>query len=158
VRRRLEDERESVTHKFTIAGQAGYLIVGLYPDGQPGELFIRMAKEGSTLGVLLDQWAMVVSIGLQTGVPLRTFTEKCRGVRFEPAGLTGNPDIPMAGSPIDYIARWLGRRFVEEDGRDDEDPSEGPGTDGADVPGDGNGPRGGLGCPEGQSDARAVAP
>ena len=113
MRRRLKDERSSVTHKFTIGSEKGYVIVGLYEDGRPGEVFVRMAKEGSTLGCLLDQWAIAVSIGLQTGVSLGTFVDKHSHCRFEPSGPTGNPDIRIAKSPIDYIARWLGMRFKD---------------------------------------------
>ena len=128
MRRRLDDERASLTHEFSVGGNKGYVIVGLYPDGRPGEVFIRMDKSGSTLGSLFDQGAIAVSIGLQTGVPLATFTEKFKHVRFEPQGLTSSRDIPFAASPIDYVARWLEMKFGEE-ARSDDNKSERLGTD-----------------------------
>ncbi len=111
-RRRLPDTRESITHKFSVAGHEGYLTVGLYEDGQPGELFITMAKEGSTVGGLMDVIGTCVSMALQYGVPLITLVEKFRHARFEPAGMTSNKDIPFAKSLIDYIFCWLGCRFI----------------------------------------------
>jgi ribonucleoside-diphosphate reductase alpha chain len=112
VRRKLPDERQSVTHKFSIAGHEGYITVGLFEDGQPGELFVRMAKEGSTISGLMDSFATAISYGLQYGVPLRFYVDKFRHVRFEPSGWTGNKQIPYAKSIMDYIFRWLGARFV----------------------------------------------
>ncbi|MFQ5778302.1 MAG: vitamin B12-dependent ribonucleotide reductase, partial [Terriglobia bacterium] len=111
-RRKLEETRQAVTHKFSIAGHEGYLTVGLYPDGQPGEIFITMAKEGSTLSGVMDSFALGISIALQHGVPLKIFVDKFSHVRFEPSGWTNNPEIPVAKSIIDYIFRWLGGRFI----------------------------------------------
>ncbi|MFI5261872.1 MAG: vitamin B12-dependent ribonucleotide reductase, partial [Candidatus Limnocylindrales bacterium] len=116
-RRRLPAERTAVTHKFDIAGHEGYITVGLYPDGQPGEIFLKMAKEGSTVSGLMDSFATTVSVALQYGVPLRDLVNKFAHVRFEPAGFTGNPEIPIAKSTIDYIFRWLGARFLPIDER-----------------------------------------
>ncbi len=112
LRRRLPDTRTSITHKFTVAGHEGYLTVGLYEDGQPGELFITMAKEGSTVGGLMDVVGTCVSMSLQYGVPLITLVDKFRHARFEPAGMTNNKDIPFAKSIIDYIFCWLGCQFI----------------------------------------------
>jgi ribonucleoside-diphosphate reductase alpha chain len=112
VRRKLPDERNSVTHKFSIGGHEGYITVGLYEDGSPGEVFISMAKEGSTISGLMDTLATSISYGLQYGVPLKFFVDKFSHVRFEPSGWTGNPQVPYAKSIIDYIFRWLGARFL----------------------------------------------
>jgi ribonucleoside-diphosphate reductase alpha chain len=112
VRHKLKDERVSVTHKFNLGGHEGYIIVGLYPDGQPGEIFIKMAKEGSTVSGLMDSFALAVSISLQHGVPLRLFCEKFAHTRFEPSGWSSNPDIGYAKSIMDYIFRWLQMRFL----------------------------------------------
>jgi ribonucleoside-diphosphate reductase alpha chain len=112
VRRKLPDERQSITHKFRIGGHEGYFTVGLYEDGTPGELFITMAKEGSTISGLMDSFATSVSYGLQYGVPLKFFVDKFSHVRFEPSGWTGNQTIPYAKSIMDYIFRWLGNRFL----------------------------------------------
>jgi ribonucleoside-diphosphate reductase alpha chain len=112
LRHRLPGERASVTHKFGIAGHEGYITVGLYKDGTPGELFIRMAKEGSTVSGLMDSFATAVSLALQHGVPLKLLCEKFQHTRFEPSGWTGNPEIQMAKSVMDYIFRWLELRFV----------------------------------------------
>jgi len=114
-RRRLPAERTAVTHKFDIAGHEGYLTIGLYPDGQPGEMFVRMAKEGSTVAGLMDSFAISVSVALQYGVPLRDLVNKFAHVRFEPSGFTGNQEIPIAKSIVDYIFRWLGSRFLAAD-------------------------------------------
>jgi ribonucleoside-diphosphate reductase alpha chain len=111
-RERLPDTRHSVTHKFDIQGHEGYLTVGFFPDGRPGELFITMAKEGSTVGGLMDAIGTLVSMGLQYGVPLDVFVNKFAHSRFEPSGFTKNPDIPIAKSITDYIFRWLGIEFV----------------------------------------------
>lgn len=111
ARQPLPDERNAITHKFSVAGHDGYMTVGMYPDGRPGEVFVHVAKEGSTISGLLDAWAIGVSVALQYGVPLEALMEKYAYSRFEPAGLTGNADIPMAHSIIDYIARWLLLRF-----------------------------------------------
>ncbi len=112
VRRKLPDERQSVTHKFSIAGHEGYITVGVYEDGMPGELFITMAKEGSTISGLMDSFATAVSYALQYGVPLKFFVDKFSHVRFEPSGWTGNPQVPYAKSIMDYIFRWLGAKFL----------------------------------------------
>src|SRR5262249_27306383 len=112
VRHRLPDERMSVTHKFNVGGHEGYLTVGLYPDGSPGELFIKMAKEGSTVSGLMDSFALAVSIAIQHGVPLKLLCEKFAHTRFEPSGWTNNPDIGFAKSIMDYIFRWLQIRFL----------------------------------------------
>jgi ribonucleoside-diphosphate reductase alpha chain len=111
-RRRLPETRHSITHKFSVAGHEGYLTVGLYEDGQPGELFITMAKEGSTVGGLMDVIGTCTSMALQYGVPLITLVDKFRHARFEPAGMTSNRDIPFAKSLIDYIFFWLGCQFI----------------------------------------------
>jgi ribonucleoside-diphosphate reductase alpha chain len=114
-RRRLPAERTAVTHKFEISGHEGYITVGLYPDGQPGEIFLKMAKEGSTVSGLMDSFATTVSVALQYGVPLRDLVNKFAHVRFEPSGFTGNQEIPIAKSIVDYIFRWLGSRFLTTD-------------------------------------------
>jgi len=111
-RRRLPDTRQSITHKFSVAGHEGYLTVGLYEDGQPGEVFITMAKEGSTVGGLMDVIGTCTSLALQYGVPLITLVDKFRHARFEPSGMTSNKDIPFAKSLIDYIFCWLGCQFM----------------------------------------------
>jgi len=112
VRHRLPEERASVTHKFSIAGHEGYITVGLYPTGQPGEIFIKMAKEGSTVSGMLDSFATAISLALQHGVPLRVLCEKFAHTRFEPSGWTGNEQIGYAKSLMDYIFRWLNLRFL----------------------------------------------
>jgi ribonucleoside-diphosphate reductase alpha chain len=114
VRRRLPDERHSLTHRFSVGGHKGYLTVGLYPDGEPGELFITMAKEGSTVSGFVSSFARVVSVALQHAVPLEVFCDKFTHTRFEPSGFTGNPDIPIASSIMDYIFRWLRLRFLNK--------------------------------------------
>ena len=113
LRRRLPDERKSITHKFDIAGHEGYIIAGMYEDGQPGEIFITMSKEGSTISGLMDSFATAISIALQYGVPLRGLVDKFSHMRFEPSGFTKNPDIPMAKSIMDYIFRWLASKFLD---------------------------------------------
>jgi ribonucleoside-diphosphate reductase alpha chain len=112
VRHKLQEERASITHKFNIGGHEGYITVGLYPDGDPGELFITMAKEGSTVSGLMDSFALATSIALQHGVPLKLLCEKFAHTRFEPSGWTSNPDIGFAKSIMDYIFRWLQLRFL----------------------------------------------
>src|SRR5438270_4943955 len=112
VRHRLEDERMSITHKFNVGGHEGYITVGLYRDGSPGELFITMAKEGSTVSGLMDSFACAVSLALQHGVPLKLLCEKFAHTRFEPSGWTNNTDIGFAKSIMDYIFRWLQLRFL----------------------------------------------
>src|SRR5881397_1767975 len=112
VRRKLPDERESITHKFSIGGHEGYITVGKYEDGAPGEIFITMAKEGSTISGLMDSFATAISFNLQYGVPLKFLVDKFSHVRFEPSGFTGNQQIPYAKSIMDYIFRWLGGKFL----------------------------------------------
>jgi len=111
-RRKLSDERRALTHKFSINGHEGYITVGLYDDGQPGEIFLVMAKEGSTISGLMDAFATSISLALQYGVPLRALVEKFSHTRFEPSGFTKNPEIPIAKSITDYIFRWLGSKFL----------------------------------------------
>jgi ribonucleoside-diphosphate reductase alpha chain len=112
VRRRLPPTRQSLTHKFSVGNHDGYITVGLFEDGTPGELFITMAKEGSTIGGLMDVIGTLTSMGLQYGVPVQVFVEKFSHSRFEPSGWTKNPDIPHAKSVVDYIFRWLGMEFI----------------------------------------------
>jgi len=112
-RRRLPDTRQSVTHKFSVSRHEGYITVGLYPDGRPGEVFITMAKEGSTIGGLMDCFGTAISMGLQYGVPLDVYVNKFSHTRFEPLGITKNPDIQIAKSVVDYIFRWLGLTFQQ---------------------------------------------
>jgi ribonucleoside-diphosphate reductase alpha chain len=112
VRHRLPGERASVTHKFSLSGHEGYITVGLYPTGQPGEIFIKMAKEGSTVSGMMDSFATSISIALQHGVPLKVLCAKFAHTRFEPSGWTGNPQIGLATSLMDYIFRWLDLRFL----------------------------------------------
>jgi len=114
-RRKMPSERQSITHKFSIGGHEGYITVGMYETGEPGEIFIKMAKEGSTLSGFMDGFALSVSIGLQYGVPLKALVDKFINTRFEPAGYTGHPANPYAKSVLDYIARWLGGRFISPD-------------------------------------------
>ena len=110
-RRRLPNERKSITHKFRIADAKGYITVGLYEDGKPGELFINISKEGTSISGTMNCFATMVSIALQHGVPMQDLIKKFSNVAFEPAGMTENPEIPMASSVIDYIFKWLGRKF-----------------------------------------------
>jgi len=114
-RHRLPDERKAITHKFEIAGHQGYLTVGMYEDGSPGELFLVMAKEGSTVSGLMDAFATSISISLQYGVPMKVLVDKFIHMRFEPSGFSKNPEIPMAKSIMDYIFRWLGSKFLDEE-------------------------------------------
>jgi ribonucleoside-diphosphate reductase alpha chain len=114
-RRKLPAERNSITHKFSVGGHEGYITVGMYADGHPGEIFIKMAKEGSTLSGIMDAFALSVSISLQYGVPLRALVDKFVNSRFEPSGYTGNPRIRYAKSVVDYIGRWLGGKFISPD-------------------------------------------
>jgi len=139
LRRKLPAERQALTHRFEIGGHEGYITVGLYEDGTPGEIFVKMAKEGSTVSGLTDSFAIAVSFALQYGVPLDFLVNKFAHMRFEPQGFTRNPEIPIAKSIVDYIFRWLGSRFLSEekqaemgivrrDGEDSEPPPvvEGP--------------------------------
>jgi len=112
VRRRLSDERQSITHKFDIAGHEGYITVGLFEDGMPGEIFLVMAKEGSTISGFADAFAQAISYALQYGVPLSSLVDKFSHVRFEPSGMTRNPDVRFAKSIVDYIFRWMASKFL----------------------------------------------
>jgi ribonucleoside-diphosphate reductase alpha chain len=114
-RRKLPDERMAITHKFSVAGHEGYLTVGLYEDGAPGEIFIKMNKEGSTLSGIMDMFAMSMSMNLQYGVPLKVLCTKLAHSRFEPMGMTTNGEIPMAKSIVDYLARWLALKFLTKE-------------------------------------------
>jgi ribonucleoside-diphosphate reductase alpha chain len=114
-RRKLPDERKSITHKFSIGGHDGYIIVGVYGEGTPGEVFIKMAKEGSTLSGFMDGLALSISVGLQYGVPLKAIVDKLTNTRFEPSGFTENPAIRYSSSVLDYIARWLGGKFISSE-------------------------------------------
>ncbi len=116
-RRRLPDERRSVTHKFSIAGTEGYLTVGLYSDGSPGEIFVVMSKQGSTISGVMDAFATSISLALQYGVPLKDLVNKFIHTRFEPSGVTNNPEIRIAKSIVDYIFRWLGLKFLSREDR-----------------------------------------
>jgi ribonucleoside-diphosphate reductase alpha chain len=111
-RERLPDTRRSITHKFNVGGHEGYINVGLYPDGRPGELFLTMAKEGSTVGGMMDAFGTAISMSLQYGVPIEVLVNKFSHMRFEPMGHTSNPDIRIAKSVVDYIFRWLGNTFL----------------------------------------------
>ncbi len=123
-RRKLPSERSSITHKFSVGGHEGYITVGMYADGHPGEIFIKMAKEGSTLSGIMDAFALSVSISLQYGVPLRALVDKFVNSRFEPSGYTGNPKIRYAKSVVDYIGRWLGAKFISADYLDNDSVAE----------------------------------
>lgn len=113
-RERLPDTRQSVTHKFSVGGLDGYVTVGLYPDGRPGEVFLTVAKEGSTVGGLLDTIGILASLALQHGVPVESLARKFERTSFPPAGQTHNPDLPEASSLSDYIFSWLGLQFSPE--------------------------------------------
>ena len=119
MRRKLPDERKAVTHKFDIAGHEGYLTVGLYEDGMPGELFVTMAKEGSTISGLMDAFATQTSYALQFGVPLKFMVDKFSHMRFEPSGFTKNREIPIAKSIVDYIFRWMASHFLPVEEQDE---------------------------------------
>jgi ribonucleoside-diphosphate reductase alpha chain len=119
VRRKLPDERKAVTHKFDIAGHEGYVTVGLYEDGTPGELFVTMAKEGSTISGLMDAFATQTSYALQFGVPVRFMVDKFSHMRFEPSGFTKNKEIPIAKSIVDYIFRWMATHFLPVEDQDE---------------------------------------
>ena len=130
VRHKLEDERMSITHKFNVGGHEGYITVGLFEDGQPGEIFLVMAKEGSTISGFADAFAQAISYALQYGVPLQALVDKFSHVRFEPSGMTKNPEIRFAKSIVDYIFRWMASKFLSAEaqfhagvnGRELEDP------------------------------------
>jgi ribonucleoside-diphosphate reductase alpha chain len=131
LRQRLPDTRRSITHRFNVAGHEGYLTVGLYDDGRPGELFITMSKEGSTIGGLMDSLGTAISVALQYGVPVESLVNKFAHQRFEPQGMTSNRDIPFAKSLVDYIFRWMGMEFIpgyREQNAPKRTPSPGPTT------------------------------
>ena len=115
ARRRLSDERRAVTHKFSVGGHEGYITVGLYDDGTPGEIFIKMSKQGSVVSGLMDSFAIAISLALQYGVPLQALVDKFSHTRFEPSGWTTNKEIPMAKSIVDYIFRWMAIKFLPKD-------------------------------------------
>jgi ribonucleoside-diphosphate reductase alpha chain len=117
-RRKLPDERRSITHKFSVSGHEGYVTVGLFEDGKPGEIFLRMSKEGSTISGLMDSFATAISLTLQYGVPLEALVNKFTHMRFEPSGFTKNPEIPIAKSLVDYIFRWMGSKFLNAEERE----------------------------------------
>src|SRR5205085_2493264 len=123
VRRKLPDERRSITHKFSIAGHDGYITVGMYADGTPGEIFLTMSKEGSTISGLMDTIATMTSLALQYGVPLETLVSKFAHTRFEPSGITPNAEIRFAKSIPDYIFRWLGLKFLPQEAQPGEETS-----------------------------------
>ena len=112
VRRRLPDERRAITHKFDIGGHEGYVTVGLFEDGSPGEVFLVMAKEGSTISGFADAFAQAISYALQYGVPLQVLVDKFSHTRFEPSGMTKNPEVRFAKSIVDYIFRWMATKFL----------------------------------------------
>ena len=114
-REKLPPERRSITHKFTVGGHDGYITVGMYDDGRPGEIFIKMSKEGSTISGVMDGLALALSIGLQYGVPLKAFVDKLMNTRFEPSGFTQTANIRLVTSVLDYIARWLGGKFISSE-------------------------------------------
>ena len=111
-RRKLPDERNAITHKFDISGHEGYITVGLFDDGTPGEIFLTMAKEGSTISGFADAFAQAISYSLQYGVPLQVLVDKFSHARFEPSGMTKNPEVRFAKSIVDYIFRWMATKFL----------------------------------------------
>jgi ribonucleoside-diphosphate reductase alpha chain len=116
-RRKLPDERKSITHKFDIAGHEGYITVGMYEDGTPGEIFVTMSKQGSTISGLMDSFATAISFALQYGVPLQFLVDKFSHMRFEPSGFSKNPQIPYAKSIVDYLFRWMASKFLDEEAK-----------------------------------------
>jgi len=116
-RRKLADERASITHKFDIAGHEGYITVGKFEDGNPGEIFVSMSKQGSTISGLMDAFATAISYALQYGVPLQFLVDKFSHMRFEPSGFTKNPQIPYAKSIVDYLFRWMASKFLDEEAK-----------------------------------------
>ncbi|HLC37941.1 MAG TPA: vitamin B12-dependent ribonucleotide reductase, partial [Candidatus Norongarragalinales archaeon] len=115
MRERLPDERKAITHKFGVGGHEGYITVGLYEDGRPGEIFVTMAKEGSTISGMMDAFSTAISIAFQYGVPLKVMTKKFTNMRFEPSGVTNNEEIRFAKSIMDYIFKWLALKFLDKD-------------------------------------------
>ncbi len=116
-RRRLPDERRSITHKFEIANHQGYITVGLYEDGAPGEIFLRMGRESGAISGIVDAFAVSISLALQYGMPLKILVAKYAHMKFDPAGATKNPNIPQASSIVDYIFRWLSLKFLTSEDR-----------------------------------------
>ena len=153
-RERLPDTRRSLTHKFSIGGHEGYIIVGFYEDGRPGELFINMAKEGSTIGGLMDTIGVLTSLALQYGVPLDALVRKFEHARFEPNGFTRNPDIPMAKSVVDYVFRYFGMNYVPgyREANAPHRPADGSRSDAVTAPSD-NGPVLSMANPPGAGEA-----
>ncbi len=137
-RRRLPDERQAITHKFSVAGHEGYITVGIFEDGTPGEIFITMSKEGSTLSGLMDAFATMVSLSLQYGVPINVLVKKFSHVRFEPSGVTNNKDIRFAKSVVDYIFRWMALKFLPAEESQQFKVTETPGTKPANGQGNGS--------------------
>jgi ribonucleoside-diphosphate reductase alpha chain len=158
VRKRLPDERHSITHKFDIAGHEGYITVGLFEDGQPGELFLVMAKEGSTISGFADAFAQAISYALQYGVPLQVLVDKFSHARFEPSGMTRNPDIRFAKSIVDYIFRWLATKFLSNDAQYHAGVNNREERNGADAPkADSGTGDSGLGTRKGEATGSAQA-
>lgn len=122
VRRSLPPTRHSVTHKFCIGRHEGYLTIGLYPDGRPGEIFIKMAKEGSTISGMCQAFCRAFSLALQYGLTIEEAVVRFRGMRFEPMGQTSNPDIPQCSSIIDYVARYLELHYGSRAGQGESSP------------------------------------
>ncbi len=153
-RRRLPDERRSLTHKFRVGEQEGYLTVGLFDDGSPGEVFITISKEGSTIRGLMDSLAVMTSLALQYGVPIENLAAKFKNVRFEPHGFTSNPEIPQAASIVDYIFRWLELRFAKGGAGNPEPPpgADSPTAKGTGPKGRGRGKAGSRPATSGSSD------
>lgn len=118
ARQSLPPTRRSLTHKFSVDGHEGYLTIGLYDDGRPGEIFVKISKEGSALSGMCQAFCRAFSIALQMGLPVHEFTRRFRGMRFEPMGPTGNPDIPQCSSIVDYLARFLDNEFAPDARRD----------------------------------------
>ena len=123
---KLADERRSISHKFWIGGHEGVLSVDMYSDGRPAEIFIRMNKEGATFSGFIDSFSAAISVGLQHGVPLKVYVDRLMNFRFEPAGYTHNPEIKFASSIVDYVARWLGGKFISRSYLKLYDYAEGP--------------------------------
>ena len=142
VRRKLPDERKALTHKFDIQGHEGYITVGMFENGQPGEIFLVMAKEGSTISGFADAFAQAISYALQYGVPLQALVDKFSHVRFEPSGMTKNPEIRFAKSIVDYIFRWMASKFLSPEaqfhagvnGRELDDTSAAPAAEQIPLP------------------------
>jgi ribonucleoside-diphosphate reductase alpha chain len=154
-RRKLPDERNSITHKFDVAGHEGYVTVGLFEDGTPGEIFLVMAKEGSTISGFADAFAQAISYALQYGVPLQTLVDKFSHSRFEPSGMTKNPEVRFAKSIVDYIFRWMATKFLSPEAqfRAGVNIREEPVT----QPGFGTRDSGFVAAPKARADAPAIA-